>query len=312
MTHLADGRRRRGRRRRGAGPRPCSARSSTAWTAGRGRREATSPRPSSSSSRRTRPRTAAPTDALAAASARLGDIGVALQKDLIRAGGSMQVGRGEPGQDRGRAGGRDQSSALEAPDQVARRLARSVERLLVELRTELQSRLIAELTEMHEIQAAIRETTQAQAPRVAQKSRTALIAGRRPVAEGGGARRPDRAPARPGRGDRVRHRPADGASRLAPRDAEDPGMAQGRATLAPHRRPGEARRGRPARPARGDPPASAHDPAAAGSPLPTDPRARERELNRLIAELKMIRLLQFRLNDDTVEVDHGHAQRRRP
>jgi len=39
--------------------------------------------------------------------------------------------------------------------------------------------------------------------------------------------------------------------------------------------------------------------------LPTDPRARERELNRLIAELKMIRLLQFRLNDDTIDVDHS-------
>ena len=31
--------------------------------------------------------------------------------------------------------------------------------------------------------------------------------------------------------------------------------------------------------------------------------ARERELNRLIAELKMIRLVQSRLNDDTVNVD---------
>jgi hypothetical protein len=42
--------------------------------------------------------------------------------------------------------------------------------------------------------------------------------------------------------------------------------------------------------------------------LPTDPRARERELNRLIAELKMIRLLQSRLNDDTVEVDRGRPK----
>jgi hypothetical protein len=37
--------------------------------------------------------------------------------------------------------------------------------------------------------------------------------------------------------------------------------------------------------------------------LPTDQRERERELNRLIAELKMIRLLQGRLNDDTAGVD---------
>ncbi len=45
-------------------------------------------------------------------------------------------------------------------------------------------------------------------------------------------------------------------------------------------------------------------PPPPGSPLPTEPRARERELNRLIAELKMIRLIQTRLNDDTVDVDH--------
>ena len=31
-------------------------------------------------------------------------------------------------------------------------------------------------------------------------------------------------------------------------------------------------------------------------------------MNRLIAELKMIRLLQSRLNDDTTEVDHGRPQ----
>jgi hypothetical protein len=48
------------------------------------------------------------------------------------------------------------------------------------------------------------------------------------------------------------------------------------------------------------PPTTAPPP---GTPLPTEPRARERELNRLIAELKMIRLLQSRLNDDTVGVD---------
>ena len=44
-------------------------------------------------------------------------------------------------------------------------------------------------------------------------------------------------------------------------------------------------------------------PPPPGTPLPSDLRERERELNRLIAELKMIRLLQSRLNDDTVGVD---------
>ncbi len=50
-------------------------------------------------------------------------------------------------------------------------------------------------------------------------------------------------------------------------------------------------------------------PPPPGAPLPTEPRARERELNRLIAELKMIRLLQSRLNDDTTTIDQGRPAR---
>ena len=56
------------------------------------------------------------------------------------------------------------------------------------------------------------------------------------------------------------------------------------------------------------PPTTAPPP---GAPLPSDPRGRERELNRLIAELKMIRLLQSRLNDDTVGVDETRPDGRR-
>jgi hypothetical protein len=44
-------------------------------------------------------------------------------------------------------------------------------------------------------------------------------------------------------------------------------------------------------------------PPVPGEPLSTDARQRERELNRMIAELKMVRLIQSRLNDDTVLTD---------
>src|SRR5262249_60346212 len=70
----------------------------------------------------------------------------------------------------------DQAAAVDMLAKSRDDLAQAIERLLVELRTELQTRLIGELSEMHEFQASIRETTQAQAPRVLQKSRTALIA----------------------------------------------------------------------------------------------------------------------------------------
>src|SRR5207253_11325136 len=45
-------------------------------------------------------------------------------------------------------------------------------------------------------------------------------------------------------------------------------------------------------------------PPVPGTPLSANPRERERELNRLVAELKMVRMLQSRLNDDTVGVDN--------
>jgi hypothetical protein len=44
-------------------------------------------------------------------------------------------------------------------------------------------------------------------------------------------------------------------------------------------------------------------PPPPGSGLPLEVRERERELNRLIAELKMVRMIQARLNDDTLVVD---------
>jgi hypothetical protein len=46
-----------------------------------------------------------------------------------------------------------------------------------------------------------------------------------------------------------------------------------------------------------------------GTPLPSDPRARQRELNRPIAELKMIRLLQTGLDDGTIEVDGSRPKK---
>ena len=52
-------------------------------------------------------------------------------------------------------------------------------------------------------------------------------------------------------------------------------------------------------------------PPPPGAPLPSDPRERERELNRLVAELKMVRMIQSRLNDDTVGVDKTRPAGRR-
>src|SRR5262249_7117243 len=114
-------------------------------------------------------------DTLAVVSARLGNSGVALQKDLIRSSGSMRDAEKDLEKIEAQPAAADQLAALNHLLKPQKELAQAIESLLVELRTELQTRILAELTEMHEMQVAIRESTEAQAPRVAQKSRTALV-----------------------------------------------------------------------------------------------------------------------------------------
>jgi hypothetical protein len=246
----------------------------------------------------------ATSESLEASSARLGDVGVALRKDLIRASASMRSAEQGLGKSAAAPAADLQSSALDVLAKARDEFARSIERLLVELRAELQTRLISDLTEMHELQAAIRETTQAQAPRVAQKSRTALM-----MVTGLSKNEAEL-------GERTEHllamveeteygialpttlrilsremrsiegwlKAADIAARtvaLETRVEEDLlALVQG-----------IIRRLSPA------------TPPEPGAPLSQDGRARERELNRLIAELKMVRLIQSRLIDDTVAVD---------
>jgi hypothetical protein len=244
-------------------------------------------------------------DSLAVTSARLGDTGVALQKDLIRAGGSMRAAEGELAKTAAKPASEDQLDALKHLVKSREDLAKATEGLLVELRAELQARLMAELTEMHEMQLAIRETTQAQAPRVAQRSRTAMV-----LVVGLAQKEAELV-------SRTDHLVAltvetefgialPTALRVLSREMTKiqewlkEGDASSR-TVALEKRVEEDLLGL-LEAMRRLPPTT---PPPPGSPLPTDLRSRERELNRLIAELKMIRLLQTRLNDDTVEVDHS-------
>jgi hypothetical protein len=240
---------------------------------------------------------------LEATSARLGDVGVALRKDLIRAGASMQSAEQSLGKTGAEPAANDQSAALEVLAKTREEFTRSIERLLVVLRVELQARLVADLTDMHVLQNSIRETTQAQAPRVLQKSRTALVtmAGlSKNEAELGektetllalveetefGIALPTtlRIFSREMRSIEGWLKTAEVGARtvaLETRLEEDLlALAEAVRRLSPSTPP---------------PP---------GSSLSTDARERERELNRLIAELKMVRMLQARLIDDTVVVD---------
>jgi hypothetical protein len=198
---------------------------------------------------------------------------------------------------------RDQLEALKHLQKSRQELAQAVEGLLTALRTDLQHRIIVDLTEMHEMQQTIRETTQAQAPRVLQRSRTALllVVGLAQKEAELGERTEQLAAlteetefgialpmslkvfSREMRKVEEWLKEVDASARtvtLEKRVEDDLlGLLEAVRRLPPTTPP---------------PP---------GTPLPSNPRARVRELNRLIAELKMIRLLQSRLNDDTVGVD---------
>lgn len=245
---------------------------------------------------------------LAAASARLGNSGVPLQKDLIRAGGSMRAAEQELEKTAAKPAAVDQLEALKHLSKGSDALAKSLESLLVELRSELQTRIISELSEMHEIQMSIRETTEAQAARAATKSRTALI-----ILAGMSRKEAELV-------DRMEHLRALAVETefgialptslhvVAREMTKVQGwLKEGDATartVATEKRIEEdllalveaMRRLPPTTP---PPP---------GTPLPTNLKALERELNRLIAELKMIRLIQSRLNDDTTTTDKSRPK----
>ncbi len=240
---------------------------------------------------------------LGVTSARLGDTGVALRKDLIRATASMQSAGQSLVKTLAKPAADEQAAAMDVLGKSRDSLADSVERLLEELRSELRSRLIRDLVEMHEFQSSIREITQAQAPRVQQKSRIAL------VTVGG------LSPKQGEIGERTEHllalveetefgialpttlrilgremRSIEGwlkAGDVAPRTiAMETRLEEDMVKLA-----GAIRR------------LPSQTPPAPGTALPLNARERERELSRLIAELTMVRMLQARLNDDTVGVD---------
>jgi hypothetical protein len=243
------------------------------------------------------------TDRLAEASARLGDVGVALRKDLIRASASMRTAEQSLGKSALGPAAEDQSTAMEVLAKSRDEFLQSIERLLVELRTELRSRLIADLTEMQEYQMAMRETTQAQAPRVLQKSRTAL------VSVAGLSKKEAEL------GERMEHLLAlveetefgialPTTLRILSREMRSIEGWLKAGDVAPRTVAYETRIEEDLvgllRAIRRLPPQT---PAPPGTLLTLELRERERELNRLVAELTMVRMLQARLNDDTIGVD---------
>src|SRR5262245_1032483 len=202
----------------------------------------------------------------------------------------------------------NQSEALDILTKAGEDLAKAAEKLLVQLRTELHTRLITELTEMHEAQAYIRETTEAQAPRLAKKSRPAAIAmAGLAQKEGGLAARTEQLLALVEETEFGIALPT--ALRVLGREMREvegwlKASDASQRTVAMEKRIEDDLLGL-LQAIRRLPPTT---PPPTGSPVPSDLRERERELNRRVAELKMIRLLQVRLNDDTTQTERGRAE----
>jgi hypothetical protein len=274
-----------------------------AWS--RGAKEAKAPKADFEKSEKDQARNREAADTLASASSRLGGQGVALQKDLIRASAAMGDAEGQLGKEAADPAAVKQDEALKHLVKGRDDLSKAAEALLVELRTELQSRILAELHEMYEAQVSIRETTEAQAPRVAQKSRAAtlIVTGMAPK-EAELADRVDQLRALTEETEfgialptslRVIGREMTRAAELLKAgDPTEPTVILEKRIEEDLLALAEAMRRLPS-----------SKPPKPGTPLPKDLREREKELNRLIAELKMIRLLQSRVNTDTATVDEG-------
>jgi hypothetical protein len=177
---------------------------------------------------------------------------------------------------------------------------------LDQLRAEVRKRVLEGLTLMLEKQIAVREATEALGPRVEEGSRQALSgvvrlsASETRIVEIAASlislvEETEFGIALPAAMRVVQDAMIDVEELLAAGDASDPVVTRERHIEADLASLLEAMKQMP--PSR--PPS--------GEPRRGGPRERERELNRLIAELKMIRILQLRVNTDTADVDGVRA-----
>lgn len=237
---------------------------------------------------------------------KVGDGGAAALAELIRAGGSMSSAEDALGGRKPAPASVDQERALQSLKYARDQLAQEAERLLAELGAEVRKRVLEGITLMLEKQTAVRESTVALQPQAKKGSRQA-------VASVVGLAQPENRiieidselitlveetefgialPAAL----RVVGRSMSNVKRsLGQGDASPPVVTAERQIEADLQALLEAMKQMPSsrepkgRPGRGQ-------------------RDRERELNRLIAELKMVRILQVRVNGETVDANGQRPQ----
>lgn len=233
---------------------------------------------------------------------KLGDSGANTLASLTKAGGSMSKAEGSLSQGSGESAESDQEQAVQDLKDAYDQLREEQEKLLEQVRAEVKKRVLEGLTTMLERQIAIRESTVTLAPKVRDGSRNAIKAlGSLGTAEGDIAQIADDlitlteetefGIALPAALQVVRDQMVDVQGALTGGDASDKVVNAEKQIESDLQDLLDAMKRMPTK---GKPPK--------GKPQKGQ-RDRERELNRLLAELKMIRLMQLRVNRETLTVD---------
>ncbi len=241
------------------------------------------------------------TDGISETSVQLGDAGASARTELIRASGSMSGAETSFGN--GDAAGADgeQGQALASLKYAREQLAAEAEKLLNRLRAEIKKRTIEGLVQMLEGQVAIRQSTERLGPRVKEGARNVLtsvvaLAGSEGklivIGEGLTAlvEETEFGIALPAALRSVTEGMGDVKERLAATDASEEVIAAEKQIEEDLQTLLEAMKQLPSQ-------------SDAGRKQPSSPSDRERQLNRLIAELKMVRMLQVRVGRDTKDVN---------
>jgi len=241
------------------------------------------------------------TEGISENAVQLGDAGAGARGELIRAAGSMTNAESSFGSRDASSADTAQGEALASLKYAREQLTAEAEKLLNRLRAEIKKRTIEGLVQMLEGQVVIRQSTERLGPRVKDGARTVLtsvvaLAGSEGklivIGEGLTAlvEETEFGIALPAALRSVTDAMADVKERLAAADASDEVVVAEQRIEEDLQALLEAMKQLPSQ---GD----------AGKGQRGGQSDRERQLNRLIAELKMVRMLQVRVNRDTRDVD---------
>ena len=241
------------------------------------------------------------TEGISETAVQLGDAGAGARTELIRAAGSMSSAETSFGNHNASGADTAQGEALASLKYAREQLAAEAEKLLNRLRAEIKKRTVEGIAQMLEGQIAVRESTERLGPRVKDGARSVLTAVVALAASEGKlivigegltalVEETEFGIALPAALRSVTDGMAEVKDRLAAADASEEVVAAEKQIEEDLQALLDAMKQLPSQ---GD----------TGRQRAGNASERERQLNRLIAELKMVRMLQVRVNRDTKDVD---------